>query len=214
MVAKEEEGCPTGFYSAYLVPGFVKDVGRTEFGLYPWYAGPNRIDQPIRPFPPGLMLITKVASYSFDIKSGSRYFYIASDRFINSLEGLRTNFLQTEEVTYVDYSGAAIAGRRQFAIRTKKVPKAVALDLARSVFSKDSPRRFDHISINASIDLDLFDVAGLGPNQVSLICSERAKTVFSDVGIKGVGFVEIEQIGRTDISREEIYPPPDYPVPI
>lgn len=210
----KEEGCPSGFHNSFLVPAFVKDVGKTEFGLHPWYAGPNRIDQPIRPFPPGLTLITKDPSYLFDIKSGSRYFYIGSDKFVDCLNGLRTNILQIEEVAYVDYSGSVIPDRRRFAIRTRKVPKEVALDLRESVFSQDSPRRFEKISISASINLDLFDIAGLGPNQVSLVCSERAKTVFDGVGIKGVDFVEIDRIGRADIGKEEIYVPGGYPVPI
>lgn len=214
LMAKEEDGCPAGFYSAYLVPAFTKDVEESEFGLHPWYAGPNRIDQPIRPFPANLALITKISSYSFDIKSGSRYFYVASERFVRCLEGLRTNFLQVEQVDYLDYSGAAIDTEKYFVVRTRKVPKADALNLELSLFRAENPRQFERIAIDPSMDLDVFDIAGLSPNQITLACSQKAKDAFRAAKIRGVEFVEIDQIQRTEIHRSEIYVPPTYPDPI
>ena len=215
MVAREEEACPIGLCNAFLVPMYVKDVIRTEFGLHPWYAGPRRLDQPLKDFPGGLVLITKDSDSLFDIKSGSAYFYIASSTFIDCLHGLTTNILQIEEVEYVNYQGVPIKGKKYYAFRTKKILKDVALNLEKSSFHINSPRNFKNLVMKESLNLDVFDIAGLWPSKITLVCSEKAKDIFCTKNIKGVSFVEIEKIVEPpSLNHGELYAPMAHLSPI
>lgn len=215
MVAREEEGCPIGLYNAFLVPMYVKDVIKSEFGLHPWYAGPRRLDQPLKDLPRGLVLITKDSDYLFDIKSGSAYFYVASSTFIDCLPELKTNILQIEEVEYVNYKGVPIKEKKYYVFRTKKILKDVALDLKKSFFHNNSPRNFKNLIMNESLNLDVFDIAGLWPSKITLVCSEKAKDIFCARSIKGVSFVEIEKIlEEPSLNYGELYAPTGYSSPI
>lgn len=176
--------------SAFLVPNFVPNVAKTEFGLNPWYAGPNRIDQPIRPFPEQLALILR-EPLNIDILS-IKYFYIASSTFVEAVQGIATNILQSTPVEVFDYEGNRQASKF-YALRTKKVQRPTVLDMEKCKFSSEGARYFERLEVAANFPLDLFDVAGIAANQVTLICSERARKHLTSAGVGGVHYVPLEE---------------------
>ncbi|STQ89882.1 hypothetical protein EV682_1144 [Iodobacter fluviatilis] len=193
MAAKEETGCPSGFYYVYLLNTFDAKTYKTGgYGKLPWYTGPKRYGTPIPPFPSDLFLVTENTKYEYDIRSGSSYFYVLSEKFASIISEYKTNFIQISPVKYIDKNGDGVLGKSYFVGRTKPLKKEEVFDLHASKFVNESNYDFELLKIKNEFNFDLFDTRYTAPIQFSLIISEKMKAHLEREGIKGVDFLDLD----------------------
>ena len=91
MALNEDSDCPTGFYYSVLAKDFEEIEG--DYGRNPWYAGPKRYGGTLPSLPDELILMEE-NNYRYDVRKGSSYFYIISDKFEKCLSKIKHNFTE------------------------------------------------------------------------------------------------------------------------
>ncbi|WP_157889402.1 Imm43 family immunity protein [Chromobacterium subtsugae] len=206
MAMKEEPGCPSGFFYAYLLSEFNSNSYKSGYGKLPWYAGPKKFGGGLPPFPDNLSLIVENSTYEYDIRRGSPYFYVLSERVVNILASFKTSFSEIAPVSYLDNSGKLIPGKRYFVGKTKRISKKNIIDMNRSKVAGEFGEMFESIRFKSDLDLDLFDVFDVSPNQFSLIVSEELKNEMEKQEIKGINFLDVENVilnSQEDIETDD-----------
>ncbi|WP_156183715.1 imm11 family protein [Chromobacterium sp. LK1] len=204
MAMKEEAGCPSGFFYAYLVNDFQNGSYKENYGKLPWYAGPKKFGGTLPPFPRDLSLVVEDQSYAYDIRRGSVHFYIISDKLATILPSFKTSLVELAPVAYLNRSGETIQGKKYYAAKTRRISKKEIVDYKASKVAGEFGEMFETIKFKDNINLDLFDMFDTSPNQFSLIASEHLKSAMENEGIKGVTFIDIETVklnSQEDIER-------------
>lgn len=204
MAMKEDAGCPSGFFYAYLVNGFQNGNYKENYSKLPWYAGPKKFGGTLPPFPSDLSLIAEDQSYAYDIRRGSAHFYIISDKLAATLPSFKTSLVELAPVSHLNRSGEIIQGKKYYATKTRRISKKEIVDYKASKVVGEFGEMFKTIKFKDNINLDLFDMFDTSPNQFSLIVSENLKFAMENDGIKDVTFIDIETIklnSQEDIER-------------
>ena len=205
MTLNEESDCPAGFYYSVLAKNFEEVKG--EYGYNPWYAGPKRYGGALPPLPDELILMEK-NNYGYDVRKGSRYFYIISDKFKKCLSEMKHSFAEVRAVDCIDSEGVQRAARRVFVAIPKKIRAEICLDPSKSKLISPKGIEYDSLHFKEGWDFDLFDILGISSSQASLICSEEAKKVFEDHGIRCVKYIPLSDINASMLPHmNELYRP-------
>ncbi|MFF7108622.1 Imm43 family immunity protein [Pseudomonas sichuanensis] len=194
----EAAGAPLGFLNAALYDKYYKDSKGVEYGYFPWYAE-RRGSEKHTPFPPGMVLISKDESYSFDIR-GVAGFYIASDNLLQVCSGLSTGVKDCASIEVVDSSGQKISEKNYNAVyidgldvRDFAAPESAFIEQDGLIF------RIKRLVMKKEVGLDLFRFKGLHAGSGTLICSER----FADsaVDLQGITLQPMESIIWSQVRR-------------
>jgi hypothetical protein len=169
-------------FSAFMIPEFSAEAIE-NFGNYEWYAGPKRWKYQIKDIHDQMILVVK-REYISDVRQGSRYFYVISEKFLTAISELKHNFKQILKLDCVDESG-------------KKMSSNLFAAIPRKFFESEClivDKVNNSINIKLDFNFDLFDVKNISSTTASLICSEKAKTCFINSGIDGIEYVPLEEI--------------------
>ncbi|MBK0115776.1 MULTISPECIES: hypothetical protein [unclassified Delftia] len=212
MAINEEFGCPAGFYHSVLAKDF--EEVKADYGYNPWYAGPKRYGGTLPSLPEKLILMEK-NEYNYDVRKGADYFYVISAGFARCLPEIKHNFSEIKRVDCVDSKGIARNTRDVFIAIPKKFKAENCLDISKS--KQISPRGVEYESLHfkEELDFDIFDIVNISSSQASLICSEKAKKIFEDHGIRCVKYIPISDINASMQSHmSELYKPVGFYDPV
>lgn len=204
MVMKEAQGCPSGFYYACLVPDFKGGGYKEHYGKLPWYAGPKRFGGSLSSFPSELNLIVDDENYSYDVRSGSAYFYVLSEKFRSVIALFKTNICNIVPVRYLNRYGEVIGGERYYAAATERIGMKDVVDFKTSKLGGEFGDMFEVLRFKENMDYDLLDIFDAAKSQFTLIVSDRMRKAMIDNGIKGVDFLELDSVvlnSEEDISK-------------
>ena len=203
MALNEESDCPVGFYYSVLAKNF--EEVRGDYGYNPWYAGPKRYGGVLPPLPEQLILMEK-KNYRYDIRKGADYFYVLSDKFEECLSRIKHNFSEVKAVDCVNAEGDLRLDRVVFVAVPRKFKAETCLDLSRSKLISPRGIEYDSLHFKEDWDFDLFDILNISSSQASLICSEDAKKVFEDHGIRCVKYIPLSDINASMLPHmHELY---------
>lgn len=190
---KQEPGCPLGMLGGILRAGFAPDAHKTEYGRQPWYADPSG-GRPHRPFPDGLVFITKDKHYGFDLRSDSKFFYLASNELIEACDGLDVRFEDRQRIEVVSRQGKPVADKQYWVCRFQPVTLADAVDAAGSMLeSSDGVHtQIRRLRIRTDFPQDLFKLARLDPAIDAMFCSQRFYDRALTLGLRGITFSDVE----------------------
>lgn len=196
----KEPGCPLGDINADLFDKYYPDTKNIHFGLFPWYAKIGTIEPP-PPLPEGLVLISNDKSYDFDIRSVSKYFYVASEHFISTCKSLSVKLEDYKKIEIVSKTGLPISKNTYYAATFEKLDINLVADKT-SQLIEDHGRVFRIKSINIKEELDyhLFKFSGLVGGSDTLICSQSFKDALNS-RLKGAEFIPIENATWSTIKR-------------
>ncbi|RMC90820.1 hypothetical protein EAY64_19945 [Aquitalea palustris] len=192
-VMSESDGCVSGFYSAILVDGVDKDSFQ-HYGKKPWYAGPKRFSGKLMPFPDGLTLIVNKDCCECDIRRGSDYFYVFSERFLNVIKNYKTSFDEIKQIVRVVKGQVKSDGGLFFVGRTKRISIADVVDFKCSKMAGEFNDMFEVLRVRADFDFDMFDMFDAATGQLSLVVSEELVSDLQEVDLKGVHFMPIDDL--------------------
>ena len=212
MALNEDSDCPTGFYYSVLAKDFEEIEG--DYGRNPWYAGPKRYGGTLPSLPDELILMEE-NNYRYDVRKGSSYFYIISDKFEKCLSKIKLNFTEVKSVDCVDGKGNPRTDRFVFAAIPKKFKVEICLDPSRSKLISPRGIEYDSLHFKEEWDFDLFDILGISSSQASLICSEEAKKIFEDHGIRCIKYIPLSDINASMLPHvNELYRPVGFYDPV
>lgn len=196
---KEEVGCQVGMLSAALYDKYYPSADDVEYGLFPWYAEKGRVA--IRtPFPDGMVLISKDKNYEFDIRSISRFFYIASDEFLAVCRGLNVLIVDSARIEVFSTKGENIFSKKYNAVLFEELdPRKDTDPLSSFVEDNGRPVRFKKLILPSEWDLDLFKYKRMLSGSDTLICSERFKELSGN--LNGVAFTPLEDVVWSAVKR-------------
>ena len=205
MALNEESDCPTGFYYSVLAKDFEGVKG--DYGYNPWYAGPKRYGGTLSPLPDKLILM-EGKNYRYDVRKGAEYFYVISDKFEKCLPKIKHSFTEVKSIDCVDSEGFPRTDRFVFAAIPKKFKAETCLDPFKSKLISPRGIEYDSLHFKEDWDFDLFDILNISSSQASLICSEEAKKVFEDHGIRCVKYIPLSDINASMLPHmHELYRP-------
>lgn len=169
-----------GYYYAELLP--VSSESNKNLGTYSWYAGPKRWTQQIPDIAARLQLIEK-EFYSYDVRSGSKYFYVISERFRAAVSSLKTSFKQVVPIDCIVAKNEVLKDQKLYAAIPRKFFESECI-VANTGF----------LTIKPNFDYDLFDVKDVPIHVATLICTERCKSALIDAGISGLDFIPTDEV--------------------
>ncbi|WP_089085944.1 hypothetical protein [Aquitalea magnusonii] len=192
-VMSESNGCASGFYSAILVDGVDKD-SLQHYGKKPWYAGPKRFGGKLMPFPDGLILMANKDCCDCDIRRGSDYFYVFSEKFLNVIKNYKTSFDEIKQIVRVIKDLVESDGGLFFVGRTKRISMADVVDFKCSKMVGEFNDMFEVFRVRADFDFDMFDMFDAATGQLSLVVSAELVLALQEVDLKGVDFMPIDDL--------------------
>ncbi|HSX59208.1 MAG TPA: DUF1629 domain-containing protein [Tahibacter sp.] len=192
LTQKKEPGCPLGLLNGILHRSFVENAHACDYGDYPWYADPSS-GRPHRPFPEGLVFVTEDARYTFDLRSDSRFFYLASNELVAACRHMNVRFEDLQRVDVVSRRGSPVSGNTYWVCRFEAFPVADVIDPANSsIESSDGVHtRIRRLRIREDFDQDLFKLRLLPPETDSLFCSQRFFEFAQQAQFKGIAFADV-----------------------
>ncbi|UPF03564.1 hypothetical protein MXB02_23865 [Pseudomonas mosselii] len=194
----EAPGAPLGFLNAALYDKYYENSEDVEYGFFPWYAE-RRASREHKPFPVGMVLISKDKSYSFDIR-GVAGFYVVSDEFLRVCSGFTTCVEDFASIEVVAKGGGGISEKKYSAaylggldVRDYAAPESTFIEEDGLIF------RIKKLVMNREVGLDLFRFKGLHAGSGTLICSER----FADSakGLHGITIQPMDSIVWSQVRR-------------
>lgn len=169
-----------GFYYAALLP--MSASPSEDYGSYAWYAGPDRWEQQIPEINVPLKLSMK-KNYSYDVRGGSWYFYVISDKFLSAISDLKTSFKQIIPIECVEVNKRKLSGEKLYAAVPRKFFEKEVLVSGGGI-----------LKIDPNFDYDLFDVKDVDIHIATLICTEKARAALIAAGISTISFIPISQV--------------------
>ena len=169
-----------GYYDVELIP--LSSDANEDFGRYVWYAGPKRWNQQIPDITSPLKLLEQ-KDYKFDVRSGSKYFYIINNRFRYAVSHLKTSFKQILPIERVVLKNKILENREFYAAIPRKFFESECLLEGNG-----------SLAIKPEFDYDLFDIKDVPIHVATLICSEKCKSVLVDSGISSLNFIPVDEI--------------------
>lgn len=194
LTQKKEPGCPLGLLNGILHSHFFIDAHKSEYGDQPWYADASG-GRPHRPFPEGLVFITDEKKYDFDLRSDSKFFYLASDELISACRKLNVSFEDIQRVEVESRQGKPVAEKVYWVCRFQPFAVANVVDPEGSVLeSADGVHtRIRQLRIREDFGQDLFKLSQLTPETDSLFCSSRFYEVAQHLRFKGITFTDVQK---------------------
>lgn len=194
LTRKKEPGCPLGMLNGILHDRFFADAHTSDYGDNPWYADPST-GRPHRPFPQGLVFITEEKKYTFDLRSDSKFFYLASTALVDACRGLNVRFEDLQRVEVMSRQGAQVSDKKYWVCRFQPFPVSEVIDPAASaVESSDGVHtRIARLRIRDGFDQDLFKLSLLPPEIDALFCSDRFYELAQRERFKGIAFTDVEK---------------------
>jgi hypothetical protein len=191
---RDEPGCPMGMLNGILHGSFFADAHKSDYGDQPWYADPSS-GRPHRPFPEGLVFITREKKYDFDLRSDSKFFYLASAELISACEKLKVRFEDLRKIDVLSRQGKPVAEKKYWVCRFLPFPVADVIDPdASAVESTDGVHtRIRRLRIRTNFEQDLFKLSLLPPETDTLFCSQRFYEIAQRGRFKGITFTDVEK---------------------
>ena len=121
--------------------------------------------------------------YKFDVRSGSKYFYIINNRFRYAVSHLKTSFKQILPIERVVLKNKILENREFYAAIPRKFFESECLLEGNG-----------SLAIKPEFDYDLFDIKDVPIHVATLICSEKCKSVLVDSGISSLNFIPVDEI--------------------
>jgi hypothetical protein len=198
MTQKQDTGCPLGYMSVVVSNGFVEDIEKRHYGYFPWYAMPRRRGTAPPPLPKtGLCMISLNKRYNFDIRGigGIKKMYAMSGNFWEHARGLQTNFHEFVPASFLYKDGSVLANQRYIITRPDRLSLNDSIDHNASDFevTQYGPS-IRKLSIQETLEFDLFTLDTLSTAQDSIFCSEQAVSQLDKSSIKGIQFTELSSV--------------------